>query len=284
MDHAPTGRRIAVQGTVQGVGFRPWVYTLAHELSLRGSVKNGPEGVTIDVFGDEPVLDRLVERMRAELPRAARIDSLVCRALDGEAPESFEIVESDHHGAARASIPADLAMCDACRAEIKDPYARRYRYPFTNCTHCGPRFSIVRSIPYDRPGTTLAGFPLCADCRAEYENPLDRRFHAQPIACPKCGPKLSWLDARGRPLRVTDPLDAAAHALALGQIIALRGLGGFHLACDARNEAAVKELRRRKHRDEKPLAVMVPDEAAARALADFTPEAWALLTDVSRPI
>jgi hydrogenase maturation protein HypF len=273
-----------VQGTVQGVGFRPWVYTLAHELSLRGSVKNGPEGVTIEVFGDEPVLDRLVERMRRELPRAARIDSLECLPLEGDAPESFEIVESDHHGAARASIPADLAMCDACRAEIKDPYARRYRYPFTNCTHCGPRFSIVRSIPYDRPGTTLAGFPLCANCRTEYENPLDRRFHAQPIACPKCGPKLSWLDARGHLLRVTDPLDAAAHALALGQIIALRGLGGFHLACDARNESAVKELRRRKHRDEKPLAVMVPDEAAARALADFSPEAWALLTDVSRPI
>lgn len=284
MDVQVTGRRIAVQGTVQGVGFRPWIYKLARELELTGTVKNGPEGVTIEVFGGPFALDRLLERMRHELPPAARIERLAWEPVQAAAPTHFEIIESDHSGAARASIPADLAMCDACRAEIHDPKARRFHYPFTNCTHCGPRFSIVRSIPYDRPGTTLAGFPLCKACRAEYEDPLDRRFHAQPIACPACGPRLSWLDAEGRALEVKDPLEAAALLLERGGIVALRGLGGFHLACDARDDAAVKLLRQRKHRDEKPLAVMVPDEASARALAEFDAAQWQLLTAPSRPI
>lgn len=281
---ATTGRRIAVQGTVQGVGFRPWVYQLARQLQLAGTVKNGPDGVTIDAFGAPPVLDELLARLKTELPPAARIDRLEWKPLDAEAPTSFAILGSDTTGPGRASIPADLAMCDACRDELHDVTARRFHYPFTNCTHCGPRFSIATSIPYDRPRTTMTGFPLCADCRAEYENPLDRRFHAQPIACPACGPRLSWLDAKGQLISLAEPLEHAAKRLLAGDIVAVRGLGGFHLACDAQAENVVRELRRRKHRDEKPLAVMVPNLAAAQALATLGPDEVALLTSAARPI
>ncbi len=285
MSSAPIiGRRIAVQGTVQGVGFRPWVYTLAHQLHLRGTVKNGPEGVSIDAFGDPGVLDQLLVRLEAELPPAARIDRLAWAPLESEPPTDFTIIASDHHGAARASIPADLAMCDACRAEIHDPRCRRFHYPFTNCTHCGPRFSIATAIPYDRPNTTMARFAMCADCLAEYEDPLDRRFHAQPIACPACGPRLSWRDANGTLLDVPDVLERAAHRLLEGDLVALRGLGGFHLACDALNDAAVKTLRLRKRRDEKPFAVMVPDLAAALRFAELGARDVELLTSAARPI
>lgn len=279
-----TGRRIAVQGTVQGVGFRPWVYQLARRLHVAGTVKNGPEGVTIDAFAPPSVLDELLVRLERELPPAARIDSLEWKPLEAPAPESFTIIGSDSQGAARASIPADLAMCDACRAEIHDPSARRFHYPFTNCTHCGPRFSIATAIPYDRPRTTMAGFPLCPDCRREYEDPDDRRFHAQPIACPRCGPKLTWLDAQGTALTLADPLAKAADALTAGAIVAVRGLGGFHLACDALDETAVRTLRQRKHRDEKPLAVMVSELSMARRFAALTDDETKLLTSAARPI
>jgi hydrogenase maturation protein HypF len=279
------GRRIAIQGTVQGVGFRPWVYQLAHALQVRGTVKNGPGGVTIDAFGAPEKLEALVVRLEAELPAAAHIDHLVWQPLEAEAPAGFSIIASDDAAAgARASIPPDLAMCDACRAEIHDPTARRFRYPFTNCTHCGPRFSIATGVPYDRPRTTMAGFAMCPACRAEYENPLDRRFHAQPIACPECGPRLSWLDADGRPADVGDPLAHAAALLRAGKIVAVRGLGGFHLACDATDEAAVQRLRARKHREQKPLAVMAADVSTARRLAAFTFGELELLTAPSRPI
>ncbi len=279
-----TGRRIAVQGTVQGVGFRPWVYQLAHELKLPGAVKNGPDGVTIDVFGPGDTLDRFVARLETELPPAARLETLTVRELTRAPPERFEILPSDASGAARPSIPADLSLCDACRAEVNDPHARRFQYPFTNCTHCGPRFSIAEAIPYDRPHTTMAGFPLCDACRAEYGDPLDRRFHAQPIACPACGPRLAWREADGSPRDVGDVLEAAAQALVAGRILAVRGLGGFHLACDATNAAAVAELRRRKHREEKPFAVMVPSLDWADRLAELSPAERALLTSPARPI
>lgn len=279
-----SGRRIAVQGTVQGVGFRPWVYQLAHELQLTGSVKNGPEGVTIDAFGPAETLDRLVQRLKTELPPAARIELLRATPLEAPRPASFVILPSDHTGDARPSIPADLAMCDACRAEVNDPHARRYQYAFTNCTHCGPRFSIATSIPYDRPNTTMEAFALCDACRAEYENPLDRRFHAQPIACPQCGPQLGWRDGDGTPRDVGDVLLVAARALKAGKILAVRGLGGFHLACDATNDDAVAELRRRKHREEKPFAVMVPSLEWAHRLAELTPDEVTLLTSTARPI
>lgn len=279
------GRRIEIQGTVQGVGFRPWVYQLAHSLDVRGTVKNGPAGVTIDAFAEAQKLDALLARLETELPKAARIEQLQWAPLEAEAPRDFRIIESDRTAATRrASIPPDLALCDACRAELLDPLARRFHYPFTNCTHCGPRFSIATGVPYDRPSTTMAGFAMCPDCRAEYENPLDRRFHAQPIACPACGPKLWWLNADGTPAPVADPLAHAAAQLASGKIVALRGLGGFHLACDAADEAAVRNLRERKHRDQKPLAVMAPDLASALALAELTAEEVELLTAPSRPI
>ncbi len=278
------GRRIAVQGTVQGVGFRPWVYQLAQQLKLSGTVQNGPDGVTIDAFAPAAVLDTLLSRLARELPAAARIDRLVWQPLDAPAPTGFAILDSTHRGAAQASIPADLAMCDACRDEIHDPSARRHRYAFTNCTHCGPRLSIATSVPYDRARTTLAGFPLCADCRREYEDPADRRFHAQPLGCPACGPRLSWAGATGIAVDAADPLQIAADALNAGQIVALRGLGGFHLACDARREDVVAELRRRKHRDEKPLAVMVRDLETAQALADLGPGEREALTSPGRPI
>jgi hydrogenase maturation protein HypF len=280
-----TGRRIAVQGTVQGVGFRPFVYQLAHRLHLRGSVKNGPDGVTIDAFAETPVLDELLARLRTELPPAAHIDSLHWQPLESEEPRGFSITPSEGVApGARPSLPADLAMCDACRAEIHDPTARRFQYPFTNCTNCGPRFSIATGVPYDRPLTTMAPFAMCDACRAEYENPLDRRFHAQPIACPVCGPKLSWLACTGDAVEVDDPLAHAAHLLLTGSIVALRGLGGFHLACDATDDGVVCALRQRKHRDEKPFAVMVPDVETALAIADLTQAELALLTSPARPI
>ncbi len=279
-----TGRRIAVQGTVQGVGFRPWVYQLAQQLQVAGTVKNGPEGVTIDAFAPATVLDELLERLASELPAAARIERLEWQPLSAEAPTGFAIIASDSTGAARASIPADLAMCEQCREEIHDPKARRFHYPFTNCTHCGPRFSIATSIPYDRPRTTMAGFPLCEACRAEYEDPNDRRFHAQPIACPACGPKLSWLDGKGQLLKAHDPLEVAARRLLAGDLVALRGLGGFHLACDALADDVVRELRRRKHRDQKPLAVMVSDLDMARTYATLSEAEVELLSSPARPI
>lgn len=284
MDVLSSGRRIAVQGTVQGVGFRPWVYRLAHELELTGSVKNGPEGVIIDAFGAAASLDQLLRRLKTELPAAARIEHLDWEALKAPAPERFQILHSELTGVARASIPADLAMCEACREEINDPTARRFQYPFTNCTHCGPRFSIATSIPYDRPRTTLKDFPLCEACRREYEDPHDRRFHAQPIACPVCGPRLSWLDGSGTRVETGDPLKWAAGLLESDAIVAVRGLGGFHLACDATSQVAVDELRRRKRRDEKPLAVMVPELTTAAALAELTAAEFALLASPARPI
>jgi hydrogenase maturation protein HypF len=281
---AVAGRRIAVQGIVQGVGFRPWVYHLARRLGVAGSVQNGPEGVTIDAFAPAPVLDELVARLSTAAPPAARVDAIAWTPLAAAAPADFSIVASASAGAPRASIPPDLATCDACAREIRDPAARRYRYPFTNCTHCGPRFSIATGVPYDRPSTTMAGFPLCAECRREYEDPDDRRFHAQPIACPRCGPRLALLAADGVPVNADDPIAAAGALLRRGHIVALRGLGGFHLACLARRDDVVGELRRRKRRDEKPFAVMVRDLAAARALADVDAAAAALLTSPARPI
>lgn len=279
-----TGRRIAVQGTVQGVGFRPWVLRLARELSLSGSVRNGPEGVTIDAFGPPERLEELLARLPAELPPAARIERLGWEALHDAPPAAFEILASDAGGAPRASLPADLASCDECLAEARDPAARRYEYPFTNCTRCGPRFSIATAVPYDRPNTTMAGFPMCAACRAEYEAPADRRFHAQPIACPVCGPRLSWLGRGGVAELHDGPLALAVARLTQGGIVALRGLGGFHLACDATDDAAVRELRRRKARDEKPFAVMAPSLEEAQRLAVLTAASLALLTSPARPI
>ena len=264
--------RVRVAGVVQGVGFRPYVYRLAVELGLRGYVLNDERGVLIEVEGDAADLARFLERLPAEAPPLARVDAVVADDIEPAGDAAFEIAASSHAGRADAPVAPDTATCDDCLSELFDPGDRRYRYPFINCTNCGPRFSIVRGIPYDRPLTTMGGFEMCAVCRAEYEDPLDRRYHAQPNACPECGPRLSL------------PLDDAAAALLDGHIVAVKGIGGFHLACRADSENAVTTLRARKHREERPFALMVRDLDAARELAAAAPADEALLTSLARPI
>lgn len=280
-EHA--GCRIRIQGTVQGVGFRPWVYRIAQSAGISGRVCNDSAGVTIEAFGERPNLDRFMEALHFP-PPAARILAFDAVDIEAEPASGFEIVHSARAAGRRVSIPPDLATCDACVSEILDPANRRYRYAFTNCTNCGPRFTIATDIPYDRETTTMAAFEMCDDCRREYEDVGDRRFHAQPNACPVCGPRLALHVADGSSLDVTDPIAAAAHALVNGSIVAVKGIGGFHLACDATNDEAVRRLRARKRRDEKPLAVMVPDVATAEALAAVDDVSRRLLTSVERPI
>ncbi|MFN2629404.1 MAG: acylphosphatase, partial [Gaiellaceae bacterium] len=236
-------RRFRVHGIVQGVGFRPFVYGLARRHGLAGFVLNDGEGVVIEAEGPTLALDALAAALREEAPVLARVDAVAMERLPPSGAAGFAIEPSAATGRS-ALIPPDVATCDDCLRELFDPADRRYRYPFVNCTHCGPRFTIVRAVPYDRPNTTMAGFALCADCRREYEDPADRRFHAEPVCCPACGPQLSL------------PLDEAAHRLKAGEILAVKGLGGWHLACDAGNEESVARLRARKHREEKPFALM----------------------------
>jgi hydrogenase maturation protein HypF len=281
------GRHIEIRGVVQGVGFRPWVYNLARGVGLTGTVSNDSAGVVIDAFGDsEGTLDAFLVRLRAELPPAARIDLLTWASLDPTAPPlTFEIVPSTSAGAVQPSIPADLATCEACAREIADPRDRRYRYAFTSCTHCGPRFTIALGVPYDRATTTMAPFPMCDHCRREYEDPADRRFHAQPNACPACGPKLSLVDALAQPILGSgDAIARTAALLARGAIVAIKGLGGFHLACDATNADAVRELRRRKRREEKPFAIMVRGLRTAERLAVLGDAERRLLTGPAHSI
>jgi hydrogenase maturation protein HypF len=279
------GRRILVRGTVQGVGFRPWVYRLAVEEGLSGRVRNDSLGVTIEAFGSPEALESFRRRLGAEAPPAARLHEMIAERIAPEPLAGFAIVSSAGEGARRVSIPPDLATCPECLRELADPSDRRHRYPFTNCTHCGPRYTIARDVPYDRPATTMAAFPMCPDCRREYDDPLDRRFHAQPLACPACGPRLRAVDGVAHPEgEEGDAIVAAAASLRAGRIVAVKGLGGYHLACDATSAEAVGRLRERKQRDEKPFAVMVGDLDAARAVARLEPAEEALLASVERPI
>jgi len=225
------GRRIEIRGVVQGVGFRPWVYRLATEGGLAGRVRNDESGVTVDAFGSEDALDLFTRRLRTSPPPAAAIEMLRAYEIPPEPLESFSIsLSCDAAVDRRLSIPPDLATCPACLSEVFDPTDRRYRYPFTNCTECGPRFTIARDVPYDRRTTTMAPFTMCADCRREFEDVHDRRFHAQPNACPLCGPRVQLLGYDGEPLEADDPIGFAARALADGLIVAVKGLGGFQLA------------------------------------------------------
>jgi hydrogenase maturation protein HypF len=282
---AEAGRRIEVRGTVQGVGFRPWIYRLAKEEGVRGRVRNDGRGVTIEAFGASSALLRFVKRIGAEAPAAARVVELREQAIGVEPAEGFVIVASRDDGARRVSIPPELATCPECLAEVFDPADRRYGYPFTNCTSCGPRYTIARDSPYDRAATTMARFVMCAECRREYEDPRDRRFHAQPNACPKCGPRLRLISATGATLADEHAaIREAARALRAGAIVAVKGLGGYHLACDATSSEAVSRLRLRKQRDEKPFAVMVRGLAEARVLARVAPAEERLLASVERPI
>jgi hydrogenase maturation protein HypF len=321
-DPDPTveGRRITLTGTVQGVGFRPFVYRAAHAGGVAGRVRNDASGVTIEAFAPAAALDRFEQTLRTEHPLAARVESLGSERIPVETVTAFEIARSGGAAERRVAIPPDLATCDDCARELADPADRRHGYPFTNCTNCGPRFTIALDVPYDRPATTMAGFPMCDACRREYENPLDRRFHAQPNACPRCGPTVKALIPSGPSVNALlplsprvigasggtvaggegwgeggersgwdqaatpDPIAFVASELRAGRVAAVKGLGGYHLACDATSSAAVRLLRERKRREEKPLAVMVRDLAEAHALADLLPAEETLLASIERPI
>jgi hydrogenase maturation protein HypF len=278
-------RAIAIQGTVQGVGFRPYVFGLASSLDLGGFVRNGTGGVRIEVEGERSSLDQFVSRVIANPPPLALIERWSCSDRQPTGERKFRIETSDVAQAGEIAVAPDAATCEDCLAELFDPSDRRYRYPFLNCTNCGPRLTIVRSVPYDRERTTMSGFAMCERCRAEYDNPADRRFHAQPNACPACGPNLTAVDANGNSLAEKDgALALFATTILNGGTGALKGIGGYHLVCDARSDAAVAELRRRKHRDDKPFAIMVRDINAARALCELEQAETALLTSPRRPI
>jgi hydrogenase maturation protein HypF len=279
-------RSIAIQGVVQGVGFRPFVYGLASRLELYGFVKNRTDGVLIEVEGEAQSLDRFLLELSSELPPLAQIDRLSWDRQSPRGDREFRIEPSETDTDTRAPVfvAADVATCAECLAEVFNPRDRRYRYPFLNCTNCGPRLTIVTGAPYDRERTTMASFTMCALCRAEYEDPANRRFHAQPTACPACGPQLQILDAEGKPVETNDPLACFAAGLRAGSIGALKGLGGFHLTCDAGCEAAVLALRQRKHRDEKPFAIMVRDVEMTKMYCQISAAEETLLASPRRPI
>jgi hydrogenase maturation protein HypF len=278
------GRRIEIRGTVQGVGFRPWIYRLAQRTGIAGRVRNNSRGVTIEAFGDEASLDGFVQQLEIDAPSSARIMGLESVVLPDEDVQGFVIESSAGSGDKALSIPPDLSTCAECEAEVHDANDRRYRYAFTNCTTCGPRFTIAEGIPYDRAATTMSSFEMCAACQEEYDDVDDRRFHAQPNACPDCGPSLELITLADSSRCEGDPLNAAGELLKKGAVVAIKGLGGFHLACDAQDPAAVRRLRARKLRDEKPFAVMVGDLEAARALAELSSDEEALLASPERPI
>lgn len=278
-------RRFEVRGVVQGVGFRPFVYVTASELMLTGTVTNTGDGVLAEVEGPSDAVEEFGRRLRTDAPPLAVVEDVRTSEQPTRGGTGFTIEESSGGGRARTLVSPDTATCRDCLDELADPANRRHRHPFITCTHCGPRFTIVTGLPYDRAATTMADFEMCGACRAEYEDPRDRRFHAQPIACPDCGPRLELVGGDGLPRsRDEDALRAARELLAGGGIIAVKGLGGYHLVCDARNGTAVAELRRRKRRGSKPFAVMVPGLDVARELVTVTAEEEELLTGGRRPI
>jgi hydrogenase maturation protein HypF len=278
------GARIHITGIVQGVGFRPFVYGLATRLALHGWVRNTSAGVEIEVDGSQEDLEQFITALRGDAPPLSRIDAFQVDWVPVNGFTAFEIVHSEGKPGDFIPISPDVSVCPDCLSELFDPHDRRYRYPFINCTNCGPRFTIIKDIPYDRPKTTMGGFEMCPACAAEYENPLDRRFHAQPVACPDCGPQV-WLEGRdAEPLYQAEAIQATRRLLAEGKIVAIKGLGGFHLACDAANPQAVGELRRRKLRVDKPFALMMPDQDSVMRHCSLNQGELALLTTRQRPI
>jgi hydrogenase maturation protein HypF len=281
------GWAIRVTGFVQGVGFRPHVWRVAHDLGVRGQVLNDGQGVLIRLWCDAPTRDQMMAELRAKAPPLARIETMTVAALaldEKDLPDGFEIIASASTEIKTGIVP-EAATCPLCVAETLDENNRRYLYPFTNCTHCGPRFTIIKKLPYDRSATTMAPFTMCSDCQSEYDDPANRRFHAQPNACPICGPTV-WLEGRDGERLAGDGtvLAQAAELLTQGHILAIKGIGGFHLACDATNQQAVATLRHRKRRPTKPLAVMVKDMAMARTFADVNEQEAAALAQVAAPI
>ncbi|MEJ2425408.1 MAG: carbamoyltransferase HypF [Candidatus Thiodiazotropha sp.] len=281
------GESIRIRGIVQGVGMRPTLWRLARDCGLRGEVWNDAEGVLLTAWGDEAALDGFIERLHAEAPPLARIQAVErSRLTQGQSPEAFTIRPS-HPGETRTGVAADAATCPECLAEVFDPTDRRYRYPFTNCTHCGPRLSIINTVPYDRANTSMAAFPMCPACEAEYRDPSNRRFHAQPNACPECGPRVWLEDAEGQAPQSRpgeDVIATAARLIREGQILAIKGIGGFHLACDAGNPQAVDRLRHNKRRYHKAFALMARDLDMVRRYARVSPEERELLHDRAAPI
>ena len=286
-------RRMLIQGIVQGVGFRPFVYTQAHRWALAGFVLNDSSGVIVEVEGEAEALDAFQQALREETPPLARVEKLTIEQIAPRGESTFSIASSSASSEHHALISPDTAICDDCLRELFNPTNRRYAYPFINCTNCGPRFTIIQDMPYDRARTTMRGFSLCSACQEEYENPLDRRFHAQPDACAACGPQAQialWQKGESpfassdQSAGVTDPLSQAARALAEGAILAVKGLGGYHLACNALDRSAVQRLRQRKQRDARPFALMVPDLATAHHLCQISGPEAALLTSRQRPI
>ncbi|OIJ65263.1 carbamoyltransferase HypF [Streptomyces mangrovisoli] len=283
-------RRVVVRGVVQGVGFRPYVHNLATSLCLTGHVTNTADGVVAEVEGAPAAVTHFCDRLAADAPPLARVDTVDHHDVPAAGDTGFAILASRSGGPARTLIPPDTATCAACLRELADPADRRHRHPFVNCTHCGPRFTIVTGVPYDRRQTTMGAFPMCEDCAREYADPADRRFHAQPVACPACGPRLRLLvrgarpDTAPEPVVGEDPVERARALLADGAVLAVKGLGGYHLACDATNQAAVALLRRRKARGDKPFALMARDVEAVEHLVRVGEEERALLTGAARPI
>ncbi|MGB9378555.1 MAG: carbamoyltransferase HypF, partial [Mycobacteriales bacterium] len=275
--------RVRVEGIVQGVGFRPFVYALADRLGLAGIVGNDTSGVFIEAEGESGAIDEFVSELGGQPPVLARVDRVSTEEVAARGDVGFFIVASPAEGERVVLVAPDAATCADCLRELADPGDRRFGYPFINCTNCGPRFTIVQRTPYDRPHTTMAGFAMCTACAAEYADPADRRFHAQPVCCPDCGPRLALVDRDGRDLG-PDPLQLTVKMLREGAILAIKGLGGYHLAVDAGNEDAVARLRARKHREERPFALMAADLASARELAEVSAVEAELLTSVGRPI
>src|SRR5271166_1086496 len=302
-------RRIEVSGIVQGVGFRPYIYRLATTRHLKGTIRNTSAGVTIEIQGPVETVQDFIEHLPTDAPPLARItgftvnelpcvtaQSLAAQGIDvqGVATQSrdadaggdpdFRIIHSREGEEVRTLISPDVTICPDCLREMFDAKDRRYRYPFINCTNCGPRFTIIRDIPYDRPSTSMAAFPMCPACLTEYENPMDRRFHAQPNACWECGPRVELWDKSGQKIECEDSILETASRLQAGLVAAVKGLGGFHLAVDATNPAAVTLLRQRKRRVEKPFAVMVPDIQAAQEICELGDASAAVLQSIQRPI
>ena len=277
-------RAISVDGIVQGVGFRPFVYGLASRLHLQGFVRNQTGNVRIEVEGERGSLDRFLNELTHNPPPLAHIDRVSWRQVSPCGDMLFRIDASEIDPGGQVLISPDVATCSACLGELLDPANRRYRYPFLNCTHCGPRLTIITGSPYDRPRTTMARFPMCPECREEYEDPADRRFHAQPTCCGDCGPALRLLDGDGTQIAADDPLTAFVRAIRGGRIGAMKGIGGYHLVCDATKESVVAELRQRKHRDEKPFAVMLRTLPEVQAICEVSTLEGKLLESPRAPI
>ncbi len=277
-------KRIIVKGIVQGVGFRPFIYRLAHKFALTGKVYNDPLGVIIEIEGSKESIENFLKLVRLETPPLARITDIETTDIPEKGSQHFAIAESEEHKEKKTLIAPDIAVCDDCLNELLDPSDRRYRYPFINCTNCGPRFTIIRKIPYDRKHTSMSDFTMCGDCQKEYDDPLDRRFHAQPNACFLCGPHVWFTSADGKDIPCEDPVKECAELLKKGKIVAIKGIGGFHLAVDASNSHAVRRLRERKLREEKPLAVMSESIERIREYAQVDEKEKKLLCTPERPI